>query len=102
MHKPFTVRKAVDASSVKLWETLSTNANLNSVQITINDTENHKPFTIKLTNANIASIDLVHDAPGAAEHATQTYEEISFTYQKIEWTESAGGITATDNWAEHG
>jgi type VI secretion system secreted protein Hcp len=26
------------------------------------------------------------------------FEEISFTYQKIEWTWTDGGITADDDW----
>jgi type VI secretion system secreted protein Hcp len=27
-----------------------------------------------------------------------TYEEVSFTYQKITWTWNDGAITATDDW----
>jgi type VI secretion system secreted protein Hcp len=26
------------------------------------------------------------------------YEEIAFTYQKIEWTWTDGGITSSDEW----
>ena len=26
------------------------------------------------------------------------YEEIAFTYQKIEWTWNDGGLTAMDDW----
>ncbi len=26
------------------------------------------------------------------------YEEVAFTYQKIEWTWMDGGITAMDDW----
>src|SRR5205823_4350262 len=56
-------------------------------------------FTIKLTNANIAGINF-HQAnvrhPELVKLAQ--YEEVGFTYQKIEWTWTDGGITATDDW----
>ena len=56
-------------------------------------------FTVKLTNANIASYDfrmanIRH--PDLVKFAE--YEEIAMTYQKIEWTWNDGGITAGDDW----
>ena len=45
-------------------------------------------YTIELRNANIATID---------ERFPNT-EQISFTYQKIIWTWTEGGITAEDDW----
>jgi type VI secretion system secreted protein Hcp len=29
-----------------------------------------------------------------------TFEEVAFTYETIEWTWKDGGITASDNWGE--
>jgi type VI secretion system secreted protein Hcp len=56
-------------------------------------------FTVKLTNANIASIGfrmLNNKNPELMRFAE--FEEIAFTYQKIEWTWMKGGITAMDDW----
>jgi type VI secretion system secreted protein Hcp len=51
-------------------------------------------YTIKLTNASIASIRLLVDDQG------NMTEEVTFTYQKIEWTWVDGGITAQDDWEQ--
>jgi type VI secretion system secreted protein Hcp len=54
---------------------------------------------VKLTNANIASIAFRmanNKHPDLMKFAE--YEEIAFTYQKIEWTWTDGGITAGDDW----
>ena len=56
-------------------------------------------FTVKLTNANIAAISfrmLNNKNPELMRYAE--YEEIAFTYQKIEWVWVKGGITAMDDW----
>jgi type VI secretion system secreted protein Hcp len=56
-------------------------------------------YTVKLTNANISDIKSVmlnNKYPELAKLAE--YEEISFTYQKIEWIWVDGGISANDNW----
>ena len=45
-------------------------------------------YTIELLNANIASID----------EGFPNTENISFTYQRIIWTWTEGGITAEDDW----
>lgn len=97
MHKPFVITKTIDKSSPLLAEVLSTNENISDWELGF-----YMPapagkgevlaYKIKLTNANIASIRLVTDANG------NLTEEISFTYQKIEWTWTEGGITAMDDW----
>ena len=54
-------------------------------------------YTVKLTNANIASI--AFRMPNNKEPGTATlaeYEEIAFTYQKIEWIWVDGNIVAQD------
>ena len=35
--------------------------------------------------------------PDLAKYAE--YEDVAFTYRKIEWTWTDGGIIATDDWA---
>ena len=56
-------------------------------------------FTIRLTNAAVTSIDmrmLNNKDPELTKF--ETYEEVAFVYQKIEWTWVDGGITAMDDW----
>jgi type VI secretion system secreted protein Hcp len=56
-------------------------------------------YTVKLTNANLASYSFRQAnirQPDLVKFAE--YEELAFTYQKIEWTWNDGGITAEDDW----
>jgi type VI secretion system secreted protein Hcp len=87
-HKPITITKEIDKATPLLMRVLTTNENLTTVTFNLYRGTSTTPYmTVKLTNANIAS-------------RTQTgeTEEISFTYQKIEWTWVDGGITAEDDW----
>jgi type VI secretion system secreted protein Hcp len=63
----------------------------------------YQHFTVKLTNARIVGIRsymLNNKNPELMRYAEA--EEISFSYQKIEWTWTDGGITAQDDWASGG
>ncbi len=103
MHKPFVITKELDKSSPLLYNVLVNNEN-----ITEWETQFWQPsatgaelqhYTVKLTNANIASIHfrmLNNKNPELMKYAE--YEEIAFTYQKIIWTWTQGGITAEDDW----
>jgi type VI secretion system secreted protein Hcp len=108
MHRPYTITKELDQATPLLYNVLCTNENLNTVTVFfwtpqlkaasgVGSEVQH--FTVKLTNANIASIDfrmsnIRHpDLVKFAEH-----EEIAMTYQKIEWTWNDGGKTAGDDW----
>jgi type VI secretion system secreted protein Hcp len=95
-HKPFTIRKEIDKSSPVLNSMLTNNETIKAweLEVYLPDAKGAQAlaYTIKLTNANIASIRLITDADG------NLLEEISFTYQKIEWTWKDGGITAMDDW----
>ncbi|EYF03452.1 hcp protein [Chondromyces apiculatus DSM 436] len=56
-------------------------------------------YTVRLTNANIASINFRmpnNKHPDLMKFAE--YEEVAFTYEKIEWTWTDGGIMAADSW----
>jgi type VI secretion system secreted protein Hcp len=56
-------------------------------------------FNIILTNATIAGIKeamLNNSMPDNV--SLPLMEEVSFTYQKIEWVWTDGNITATDDW----
>lgn len=106
MHKPYVITKELDKSSPLLYNALVNNENLTEITIkffapqlkaaTGTGAEVNN-FTVKLTNANIASIDfkLVKNPETQKE---EVMEEVAFTYQKINWTWNDGGITATDDW----
>jgi type VI secretion system secreted protein Hcp len=85
-HKPLVITKPIDKSSPKLMQALFTNENLTEVVITLLR-NSQAVATIKLVNANVSE---------RQQHGE--YEQISFTYQKIEWTWKDGGITALDDW----
>jgi type VI secretion system secreted protein Hcp len=95
-HKPLVIRKQIDKSSPLIASALTNNERIKTWEMSVYQ-PNAKgaetvAYTIKLTNASIASIRLVTDADGNMQ------EEIAFTYQKIEWTWADGGITAMDDW----
>ena len=108
MHKPFVFTKELDKSTPILYQVLTTNENLveatfkfwtPQIKAASGVGSEVQHFTIKLTNANIASIDfrmanIRH--PELVKFAE--YEEVALTYQKIEWTWNDGGITAGDDW----
>ena len=108
MHKPFVVTKELDKSSPLLYNALVHNENIPEWELqfwapqlkaaTGTGTE-VQHYTVKLTNANIASIDFRmpnNKHPDLMKFAE--YEEVAFTYQKITWTWNDGGITAEDDW----
>ena len=100
-HKPLVITKEIDKASPLLYTVLNTGENLPEVTLTF-----YRPgmkgaaggatdqyFTIKLTNANISGIKVRTEDKG------QPLEEISFTYQKITWTYTDGGVTSEDSWS---
>jgi type VI secretion system secreted protein Hcp len=108
MHKPFVITKELDKSSPILYQVLCTNENVSEWELqfwtpqlraTSGAGNEVQHYTVKLTNANIASIAFRmanNKHPDLMKFAE--YEEIAFTYQKIEWTWTDGGITAGDDW----
>jgi type VI secretion system secreted protein Hcp len=103
MHKPFTISKEVDRASPVLYSMLVNNENITELVLQFwtpsgTGAENQH-YTVKLSNARIASIHFV--LPNNTLPETQRlkeYEEITFTYQKIQWTWNDGGISAQDDW----
>ena len=103
MHKPLVITKELDKATPLLYAVLAHNENITTWELQFwrpsatGAEEQH--YTIKLTNANIAGISF-HMAnnkhPDLMKFAE--YEQISFTYQKLEWTWVKGGITAGDDW----
>ena len=108
MHKPFVITKELDKSSPILYNALCTNENLTEVVIKfwtpqikaatgVGGEVQH--YTVKLTNANIASISFRQANIRHTDLVKFTeYEEIAYTYQKIEWTCNDGASTPDDDW----
>ena len=102
-HKPVSVLCEIDKSTPLLYSALVNNENLPEWELQF-----WRPsaagvetqyFTIRLTNANVASIksySLNNKNP-----ELMRYPELisySFTYQKIEWEWVDGAILAMDDW----
>jgi type VI secretion system secreted protein Hcp len=111
LHKPMVILKEVDKSSPILYNVLCTNENLKDVTIKfwapvikaasgVGVGSEKQNYTVKLTNANISGMEVSTQEFTHVENlaAAKTIEKVSFTYQKIEWTWTDGGITALDDW----
>lgn len=103
IHKPFMITKELDRASPLLYAVLCTNENLVSARIdfwTSTPTGQEKQhYTVRLTNANLSSIHFKMANVRQPRLARLTeYEELAFTYEKIDWTWNDGGISATDDW----
>lgn len=108
MHKPFVITKELDKASPLLYNALVNNENINEwtlrhftpqvkAQQGVGTEVNH--YTVRLFNANIASINFRmanNRNPELMKYSE--YEEIAFTYQKINWTWEEGGISGEDDW----
>lgn len=108
-HKPFIITKELDRSTPLLYNILCNNENIVQWELQFWTPQiraggigsEHQHYTVRLTNANIASIEfrmLNNKNPELVRYAE--YEEIAFTYQKIEWIWTDGNITAQDDWVD--
>jgi type VI secretion system secreted protein Hcp len=109
-HHPFRIIKELDKSSPLLYNALVNNENLTKIEIkffspqTANDRTTGRGveaqhYTICMTNANINRADfrMANNRIGDNSRLPE-FEEYEFTYQKITWTWTDGGITAEDDW----
>ncbi len=103
MHQPIVIRKEVDRSSPLLYNALVTNETIITWQLQFwrqvpPTGVMQEYYRVKLTNAIIVGIDFSFNTQDPALMKFTDYEEVSFTYQKIEWTWLDGNITAMDDW----
>jgi type VI secretion system secreted protein Hcp len=108
-HKPFTITKEIDKSTPLLHKALTDNETLTSFELRCfapkagpgggGAGQEVNNFTITLTNASISDIvDIMENNLDLENAKLPLLEEVSFTYQKIEWTWVDGGITSSDDW----
>jgi len=108
MHKPYVITKEIDVASPRLYAALVNNETLPTWELQFwapsisavggGGTEVQR-YTVRLTNARICDIRfhmLNNKNPELMRYAE--FEEVAFTYQKIEWIWVAGGVTASDDW----
>ncbi len=103
MHKPFTVLKELDRSTPLLFSILCNNENIASAEIQFWQPSplgvERQHYTVLLTNANISSIHFKMANNRYPKLARMTeYEEVAFTYQRIEWIWTDGNLTGVDDW----
>ncbi|HWD89356.1 MAG TPA: type VI secretion system tube protein TssD [Mucilaginibacter sp.] len=102
MQKPFMITTHFDSSTPHLLEAMYSNENLPTMELQLYKPNNAGMMTlyvtIKLSNASISEIEQNFDksATVAADRAANV--KIAFTFQKIEFTYTTGGITAMDDW----
>lgn len=106
-HKPFVIVKELDKSTPLLYNVLVNNENITEFTLqywrpstgATGIGAETQAFTVRLTNANIAGIkhEMLNNAY-PENTALAERERIAFTYQKIEWTWTDGGIMAMDDW----
>ena len=106
-HGPFTIIKEIDKSTPLLHKALVDNESFKTWELkcftptasaaSAGKEINH--YNVVLTNASISSImDIMENNLLPDDAKLPLMQEISFTYQKIEWTWVDGGITAQDDW----
>ncbi len=97
-HFAFTIIKRSDAASLTLRSAMVNGTRFASLKLLDSRTnpqgQLQEVFTTTLTNAQVADIEIVPSVDTGIDY----YERVSFTYQKITWTATQGGITASDNW----
>ena len=102
-HKPLTIVKPIDKASPLVMKMLTTNETcdmtLKFFRKNAQTGASEEYYSIKLTNATVCGVrawkpntrDVSADRAG-------DLEEVSFTYQKIEWIYKDGGVTHEDSW----
>jgi type VI secretion system secreted protein Hcp len=102
-HTPLIITKELDAASAPLHRVQADNENLQEWELqfwrpTATGAE-QQHFTIKLTNAAIAAINMrMPNNKHVDLMKLETFEEVAFTYQRIEWTWTDGGLDTVDDW----
>lgn len=102
-HKPFVITKPVDKSTPLLLKALVDNENISDWRLNCwragAGGKEEQFYTIQLVNATIAGVrqEMLNNRY-EENQAHEIREHVTFTYQKITWTWTDGGITALDDW----
>jgi len=109
-HKPIVIYKEVDIASPLLLNALCTNEVITTWKLQFyqaprataggtTGAQENQFYTIELTNASLSKYEMIMENNKDPETMKfPEYEKIGFVYQKIVWTWTVGGITASDDW----
>jgi type VI secretion system secreted protein Hcp len=102
-HKPFAVLKAFDQSSPLLYRALTANENLPFWQLkfyrSAPDGREVQVYAVTLTDATVSGIRFhLPNNKNAQAAKLEPYEEVQFTYRRIEWTWLEPSVSAVDDW----
>jgi type VI secretion system secreted protein Hcp len=102
-HKPLVVRKRVDKTTPLLSGALVTNETLSTVKLQFwrpkGDGSSEQFYTIELTNAGLSKQKIYLPMTlDPTKTNLPALEKLEFVFQKIVWTFTQGGITASDDW----
>ena len=107
-HRPFVITKELDASSPLLYAMLVANEAITDWELQFWTPQaragsgagtERQHYTVKLTDARIVGIDfhLPNNRDPALAKLLE-FEQVGFSYRRIDWTWVLGGITAQDDW----
>jgi len=106
-HMPVVLVKNIDYSTPQLLQALCTNEILKSVVIEFykkaSDGRQQLYYRVTLTNASISQLTqyggtALGDSGYNMNSTANTYEEVSMTYQNIQFEHVIGNTAATDDW----
>ena len=108
-HTPFVITKELDRASVPLHEAHGANERFEEWELqfwtpqlraSTGTGAETQHFTVRLQNASISSFEMrMPNNKDPELMRLETYEEIGFVYERIEWTWEDGGLTAAGEWA---
>lgn len=95
VHGPFKVTKRVDRTTPLLYRAMTASETIPGVTIRVPTSPGRagEPVMITLSNARIVAI---HS--GSRLNEQVGFEEISFTYERIQWASDDGTVEHTDSW----
>jgi type VI secretion system secreted protein Hcp len=103
IHKPYAILKVLDQSSPLLYRALTSNENLTFWRLRFYrptpDWREVNIYTVTLTDATVSGIRFHlptnKNAPAAK---LEPYEEVQFTYRRIDWAYNEPSLAASDDW----
>lgn len=103
VHTPLAIVKRVDKGSPLLSNALANNETLTTVKLLFyrpkGDGTTDNFFSIELSNATVSRQKVyLPNMLNPKESHYPALERIEFTFQKIVWTYTNGGISASDDW----
>lgn len=109
IHSPFVITKELDKSSPLLYNALASNDEITEWKLEFWGIQDKaalgagnevQKYTVRLTGARVSNIHFVMPNLKNPELVKLVeYEEVSFTYQTIEWIWTEGNISAKDSMA---